>query len=377
GVLLPLAGHAPFDGSAGVALSLALSSTAFLVALLALWRPVAAPGAPPAARLRERREVIAGIGLVVLGMAMARQVIGRLPSLPVLTGHLPSPITPAGDFYVVSKNLVDPTVALDGWRLAVDGLVERPLALTYQEITALPSEEFVRTLECISNEIGGDLISTGQFTGVPLAAVLRMAGVRPGAAVLHFTSVDGYTENMPIAKAMDPATFLVYRLDGEPLPPKHGFPLRVLGAGTYGMKNPKWLQRIEVVTEAAEGYWTQQGWTPDAVVQTMSRIDVPGPGALASGDIPLAGIAYSGDRGIRQVEVSTDGGSTWQAAALDPPLGPLTWVFWRLLARLDPGPGSIEVRATDGTGAVQTEIERDTFPDGATGHHHVEVRVTG
>ena len=235
----------------------------------------------------------------------------------------------------------------------------------------------MRTLECISNEVGGDLISTGWFTGVRMSEVLRRAGVRPGAAELHFTSADGYTENMALDKAMDAETFLVYRLGGEPLPQKHGYPLRVLGAGIYGMKNPKWLQRIEVAAQAPDGFWEQQGWTPDAVVKTMSRIDTPGAALPSAGPVEIAGIAFAGDRGIRQVEVSTDAGKSWRQAMTDPPLGPLTWVFWHFVANLAPGSHGLEVRATDGKGELQTDRATDTFPEGATGHHKVNVRISG
>jgi hypothetical protein len=290
---------------------------------------------------------------------------------------LPAPVTSADDFYVVSKNISDPDVDVGAWQLQVSGLVDRPLTLRHDDLLAFPVVETHRTLECISNEVGGDLMSNGRWTGLRLGDLLRRAGIQGEATALVFKSVDGYSETMALAKALDPATLLAYGLDGRPLPPKHGFPLRVLGAGTYGMKNPKWLTLIEVVASAEPGFWEQQGWNPDAPVQTMSRIDTPIDGATSAGEeLTIGGVAFAADRGIRRVEVSVDGGSTWTDAELLPSLGPSTWAFWRLSWRpRQPGAATIVARATDGTGEVQTDRRMDTFPQGASGHHTTQVRI--
>jgi DMSO/TMAO reductase YedYZ molybdopterin-dependent catalytic subunit len=208
--------------------------------------------------------------------------------------------------------------------------------LTYADLLALPPVATYRTLECISNEVGGDLMSNGWWTGVRLGDVLQLVGVQPDATALRFTSVDDYTETMSLAQALDPDTLLAYALSGKPLPAKHGFPVRVLGAGTYGMKNPKWLARIQVAASVEPGFWEEQGWDPDAPVQTMART----------------------------------------AAQLLPSLGPSTWVFWQVPWQ-PPGPGqtTLVARATDGTGQVQTDRRTDTFPQGATGLHTIQVRV--
>jgi DMSO/TMAO reductase YedYZ molybdopterin-dependent catalytic subunit len=330
-------------------------------------------------------------------VVLARRVIGTLPSPPLrpetpgapaatadgapsgteTAGTSGAAVTSPQDFYVVSKNLLDPVLNADSWRLQVTGLVDHPLTLRYADVLALPAEDFYQTLECISNEVGGPLMSNGQWTGVRLAEVLRRAGVQAGARQLHFTSADGYTENMSLEQAMLPTTFLVSHLDGHPLPAKHGYPLRVLGAGTYGMKNPKWLTRIEVVPAGPAGFWEQQGWNPDAPVQTMSRIDTPKAGSIAAGSVAIGGVAFAGDRGLQRVELSTDGGQTWRETELLPPLGPLTWVFWRTSATLQPGAVDLVVRATDGTGRLQTDRQTDTFPAGASGYHHVRLQVRG
>ncbi len=379
-VLMPLANRGIFDRSAGFALVSLAAYLAYAATLYMLWNEKTA-GEDPAqtrtakvVRLVTRREFVGGAVFLAVGAYLARTVIGTLPKLP--PKGLPSPITAVKDFYIVSKNISDPHVASETWNLRVDGMTNNALNLSYSDILAMPPMQFVRTMECISNEVGGYLISTGEFTGVRMSDVLAKAGVKAGAQVLHFTSVDGYTENMTLDKAMDPDTFLVYKLNGEPLPVKHGYPLRVLGAGTYGMKNPKWLTHIELAPSASEGFWEHQGWTNDSVIKTMSRIDEP------DGDGPFApmltfqGIAFGGDRGISKVEISLDNGRSWNPAELQPPQGPLTWVFWRQPAQLDPGSYDVLVRATDGTSTVQTAQEADSFPDGASGYDHIQIQVT-
>ncbi|HUX87968.1 MAG TPA: molybdopterin-dependent oxidoreductase, partial [Chloroflexota bacterium] len=276
------------------------------------------------------------------------------------------------------KNLVDPVVDVKSWQLSVAGLVDHPLDLSYQDVLAFPAVDAVRTLECISNEVGGDLMSNGRWTGLRLADVLHKVGVQSGASELQFTCVDGYTESMPMTKAMDPQTLLVYHLNGQPLPSKHGYPVRVLGTGTYGMKNPKWLNKIQIARTAQPGFWVAQGWSPDAIVQTMSKITTPTPDASVHvGPVTVGGVAFAGSRGIRQVEVSTDGGTSWQPAKLVSALGPFTWVLWEYNWQpTKPGKYTLVVRATDGTGVVQATRETDTFPDGATGYQRVDVPVS-
>ncbi|HLG72385.1 MAG TPA: molybdopterin-dependent oxidoreductase [Chloroflexota bacterium] len=391
-VLLPLAGEAPFGGSPAVAVVTLLAFAAYVLIFEGLRLPPSAPSqwhaaGPFLSQAAARRDVIAGVLLLAAAAVLARRALGAIPSLSSGgktggtprspqggEGGLPPPMTPADQFYVVSKNIDDPTVDAGNWSLQLSGMVDHPLKLSYTDITSMPSQEFVRTLECISNEVGGDLISNGIWTGVRLSDVLNKAGMQGGAKVLNFTSVDGYTENMSLEKAMDPNTFLAYKLDGQPLPPKHGYPVRVLGVGTYGMKNPKWLTKIEVAGSAEQGFWEQQGWNPDAIVQTMSRIDSPHQGDVVPAGT-VAGIAFAGDRGIQKVELSIDGGKTWQPADLLPPLGPLTWVFWRTSISLESGPYDVQVRATDGSGQLQTNRRADPFPAGSSGYHHARIEV--
>lgn len=289
-------------------------------------------------------------------------------------------ITPIDRFYVVSKNVFrDPEVDVTAWRLEVGGDVRRSLSLTYDQIKALPSQTEFLTLQCISNTIGGSLISTAEWRGVPLAFLLGQAGVQLGAVDVILRASDDYSESIPIAKAMEPGSMLAYEMNGQALPRAHGFPLRLIVPDLYGMKNVKWITKIEVVGYDYKGYWQQQGWSDIATMNTTSRIDFPrGRSILPPGPNYVGGVAVAGDRGIKQVEVSIDDGRSWAPAVLKAPLSPYTWVLWAFPWEVPPEPGAsfrILVRATDGTGAVQTSVVRDEVPDGVTGLHSVVVRT--
>lgn len=301
---------------------------------------------------------------------------------PTLTGpQIPAGvaprITPTKDFYTISKNFLDPLVRAEYWELTIAGQVERPRTLRYGDLRQLPAVSQPTTLTCISNEVGGALIGTAIWTGVPLAALLADAGVRSTATHVVFNCEDGYVETLPIAAALDPATLLVHTMNGEPLWEVHGFPARLIVPGRYGMKNPKWISRIEAATRPPTGYWTERGWSPDEPVQTSARIDVPGLlQSLPLGPTTIGGVAFAGDRGISRVEVSTDGGTTWRDAELEPALGRATWVRWTLAwTPTRAGKYTIVARARDGNGTLQTPTARKSGPGGATGYDRREVTI--
>jgi DMSO/TMAO reductase YedYZ molybdopterin-dependent catalytic subunit len=335
---------------------------------------------------RRRFIKLASLGLpALLAIAYLGRFVVRLAeksaAAPVpasAEAALTAPLTPVGDFYVVSKNFVDPSVSATDWQLQVKGMVQNPRAYQYAEITARPSLKKITTLECISNEVGGNYISTGEWTGFPLRDLLADAGVQSGAVKVVLRAADDYSDSIPMDAALNPDTILVYALDGQPLPKEHGYPLRLIAPGIYGMKNVKWIKSIELVNTDYKGYWQQQGWSDIATVQTMSRIDTPRPHnrVLVGRETLVGGVAFSGNRGISKVEVSTDGGKTWSNATLEPPLSPLTWVRWTYRWRPQ---GSVSrdlvVRAWDGTGTPQTTEEGPTLPDGSTGLHRVTVSV--
>ena len=298
------------------------------------------------------------------------------PAVDALPGITPR-ITANENHYVVDTTLVKPRVLLDEWRLDIKGLVQAPFSLTYDQLLDLEAVEQIHTLECISNYVGGDLISTALWTGVPLRDLLDRAQVQSGAYDVVFTSVDGYTDSIPIAKAMEDRTLVAYLMNGKTVPQDHGYPARMLVPNIYGMKNVKWIRSIEVVNYDFIGYWQQQGWSDSANVNTNARIDLPGRSVRWNGGIvPVGGIAFAGARGISKVELSSDGGKSWGQATLEQPMGPLSWRRWSYdWTPGGAGPVKLIVRATDGTGNTETPIARSPYPDGSTGYDSIDVTV--
>jgi DMSO/TMAO reductase YedYZ molybdopterin-dependent catalytic subunit len=293
---------------------------------------------------------------------------------PNITG-LAMEITPTADFYQVSKNVVDPEVDVDGWALEIGGLVNQPLRLSYADIKAMEAVEQYATLMCISNPVGGDLIGNAKWKGVRLRTVLEKAGIQTSVRDVVLHAVDGYSDSIPLDHARQDGTLLVYEMNSEPLTPTHGFPVRLIVPGIYGMKNVKWITRIELVDYDYKGYWQKRGWDDRAEYKTMSRIDVPDAPVSHSG-ATIAGIAFAGDRGISRVEVSTDGGATWESAELRAPLSPYTWVLWQhKWAPNQAGNYDLLVRATDGRGATQTATQAEPIPDGASGYHQRIIKI--
>lgn len=347
--------------------------------LRAAWLGAAAMllGASPLGSLIYRRPDPGRLRLTVAGAPPPTPTPGpddaRFAHVPGLAPE----VTPNDAFYVVNEDLIQPDVDPTAWRLSIAGLVDHPLELTYEDLKSLPLVERYQTLECISNKTGGHYISTAAWAGVPLGEILDRVGVRPGAVEVAFGSAGGYSDSMSVDKAMDRSTLIAFGMNGFVLPRAHGFPARVLGVGTYGMKNPKWLTNIEVVDQPYRGFWEQRGWSKPAVVMTMSRIDTLADGATVHGhDVTIAGVAFAGDRGISRVEVSTDGRRTWAPAILKTALSRYTWRQW-LFRWIPPEPGHYQVfvRAYDGRGGVQTPTVAPPFPNGASGDDGIEIDV--
>jgi DMSO/TMAO reductase YedYZ molybdopterin-dependent catalytic subunit len=333
-----------------------------------------------------RRRVLAllpwGIGLASLGALGLRLVPGWYqavahPPEAGVRGISPE-LTPVANFYLVSKNFGDPEVDAAGWSLNVRGLVGKPLRLDYQALRALPSTKETVTLECISNDVGGELMSTGIFTGIALRDLVTMAAPAAGATAVSFKARDGFTESLPLQQAMGaPEILVAWELDGAPLPSRHGFPARILIPGRYGMKGPKWLDEIQLTASDTGGYWEGQGWDSQAVVKTTARFDVPREGfILRTGAVELGGVAFAGNRGIDGVEYSVDAGRSWTRAEVKPPLSPYTWVLWHATWNVaEEGTYTLKVRARDGSGALQSARETPSFPSGASGYHTIRVNV--
>ncbi|HVL54476.1 MAG TPA: molybdopterin-dependent oxidoreductase, partial [Vitreimonas sp.] len=289
-------------------------------------------------------------------------------------------VVPNDRFYRIDTALLVPSVDASTWRLRIHHLVERETTLTYEDLVSLPLFEQYVTIACVSNEVGGNLVGNAKWTGVRLRDVLDVAGVRETATQLVGRSVDGWTAGMPMSWVMDPAreAMVAVRMNDEPLPIAHGFPARLIVPGLFGyVSATKWLSELELTTwEAFDGYWVPLGWAKEGPVLTQSRIDVPRRGAdLAVGPTVVAGVAWAPDRGIAAVEVAVDD-TGWRPAQLSVPISDATWVQWRFEWNATPGEHTLVVRATDGTGQVQTASPSRPAPDGARGHHRIRVTVS-
>nr|MBA3287491.1 molybdopterin-dependent oxidoreductase [Acidimicrobiia bacterium] len=300
------------------------------------------------------------------------------PTQPFEVDGLSPYVIPNADFYRIDTALTTPQVDADRWKLRLTGLVDRPLELDYEELLSLDSIEETVTIACVSNEVGGRLVGNAVWQGVPLAALLERAGVQATATQIVGRSVDGFTAGFPVDVVNGRTALVAYAMNGEPLPADHGYPARLIVAGLYGyVSATKWLEEIELTTwEAFDGYWVPRGWSKEGPIKTASRIDVPRSGArLVAGPQPIAGVAWAPSRGIDLVEVQVDDGS-WQRAELGRVASGNTWVQWRLEWEAEPGEHIIRVRATDGDGVTQTEETAAPAPNGASGWHSRQVRVT-
>ncbi|CAL9278622.1 MULTISPECIES: molybdopterin-dependent oxidoreductase [Streptomyces] len=297
---------------------------------------------------------------------------------------IPSFTTPNRAFYRVDTALSVPKVDAGTWRLRIHGKgVTRPHTYTLDQLLARPLIERDITMTCVSNEVGGPYIGNARWLGVPLADVLEEAGVVPPsrggkADQLVARSVDGMTLGSPVEDVMDGRdAMLAVGMNGEPLPFDHGFPVRMLVPGLYGYVSAcKWITDIELTTfDAYDPYWVKRKWARKAPIKTQSRIDTPKPFARpAAGTVTIAGVAWAQRRGISRVQVRIDDGP-WQDADLAAQAGVDTWRQWSYRWPAAPGGHTITVRATDGTGQVQTEQRTRTIPDGASGWHSVFVTV--
>jgi DMSO/TMAO reductase YedYZ molybdopterin-dependent catalytic subunit len=320
-------------------------------------------------RILMRNLFYGAVGIALLGIGYAN-VRRFATALAMKEGSRAlTEVTAVSDFYVVSKNLAgDPVVDGSSWRLNLPGR-----SLTYEELLAVPSRQLELTLECISNEIGGTLISNGIWKGPMVGDVLALAPPPANATWMLMESADGYTESF-LLRELTSDHLLATHLNGAPLSPMHGFPARFIFPGHYGMKQPKWVTRIGFSASDKPGYWENNGWDERAIVKTMSRIDQPADGAaLPAGSVQFAGIAFAGARRITAVELSWDGGRSWQPADLQAEFSPYAWRFWRLSTSLGAGHYNVKVRARDGDGTLQSSKSAPTLPNGADGYHAITV----
>lgn len=361
----------------------------------------APPASPRPARAgMNRRQLLAGGATAVIGVALyglGRQFAARFDAaasrakvlLPQAlrpldavdpaaqaTGAVPF-FTPNSDFYRIDINLSVPNIDPDDWSLRVHGLVDGERRYSYADLLARDLVEADITLTCVSNEVGGRLMGTARWLGVPLQELLDEAGVRPDADYVVGRSFDGFTAGFPLGVLDGRAALLAVGMNGEPLPLIHGFPARLVVPGVYGYSSAtKWITEIELTRlDDAPTYWVERGWSVEAPIKTSSRIDTPaGLASVPRGLVAVAGVAWSQPVGISRVEVRVDDGP-WERATLAAEVNGSTWRQWSFPWQASAGRHTLTVRATDNNGAIQIEERSEPFPSGVTGWHQIVVLV--
>lgn len=320
-------------------------------------------------------------------------------------------VTPNRLFFV-RNHFEAPTIDLPSWRLRVEGCVRQPAEWTWEQLLALPQRSVFATVECAGNgrsflqekvagvQWGAGAVGHAEWTGVPLCRVLEQAGLRPDAQEILFEGCDRGTESdhpetmhfarsLPLAKAMDPDTLLVTRMNGELLSASHGFPLRLFVPGWYGVSSVKWLRRIEAIDRPFHGYYQSTKYTVRRKIPDGAETVVVGPMAVKSelirpsegaelgiGTNRLFGVAWAGEEAVARVEVSTDDGGTWNAADLIGPRTPYCWTPWEYLWEVaQPGEYSLRTRAVSTSGRVQP-ARHDPLNGGYMIHHSRPIVVS-
>jgi DMSO/TMAO reductase YedYZ molybdopterin-dependent catalytic subunit len=344
----------------------------------------------PVASDPERRGVLQTLGIgsaAILGMG------GFTILQPLFRGNAPKTVATAGgtgkvllpgltaqeDFYYVSINneALDPKIKEADWKLEVGGMVKNPSTFTLQQLKdqfEVHDLEFV--MSCISNPVGGDLAGNAIWTGFKMKDLMQAVGVEPGGKWIVWEAADNFYESIPLAEVLEEDCRLVYGINGDALDQKHGFPLRVLIPGRYGMKSPRWITKITVASEEKLGYWANRGWTRTAFVQPTSRFDFPKDGDSFKPDESkeFHGVAYAGKKPITKVEVSIDDGKTWLEAKLTAQRSKYAWVLWTLPWKAVKGTSKVTVRCW-ADGVVQDPKQADSLPEAASGYHSVVINV--
>src|SRR5205807_6101981 len=372
----------------GFALSVLVFERTLVASFHFLTRPeVGAESGEFTPAIGRRALILGGLGVLIAGGGVG--LLRRLYRIATFSydgtqykGRIVQPITPNDLFYCVTKNVIDPRVDVHLWHLEVNGLVQNPATYRFQDLKGFNPVEQETTLMCISNGLDAGLMSNAVWKGLALRDLIDPSGPLAEAQRVKLHGVDNYTDTIPIEKALEPTTILAWAMNGVDLPHRHGYPLRAIVPGYFGEKHVKWLTRIEPTSADAKGFYETQGWGPDFMTPTRSRIDVPDHESRFSvgqsgGSIQVKGIAFGGDRGISRVELSDDDGETWTGAKIDYPGTKLTWALWSYDWRPDGADDyTLVVRATDGEGEVQ-EWEEDRSPfSGATGFHKIVVHMT-
>jgi DMSO/TMAO reductase YedYZ molybdopterin-dependent catalytic subunit len=289
-------------------------------------------------------------------------------------------VTPSSTFYRIDTALSPPSLDTKDWKLSIGGMVDHPYTIGWDELLAMDAIERPVTLECVSNEVGQDLIGSALWLGVRTSELLKRAGVQSGADMVLSSSIDNFSVSTPLGALLDDREALVvYAMNGEPLAPKHGFPVRLLTPGLYGFVGAtKWLVKMEVTTFAAkQAYWTKLGWSDHGPIKPSSRIEVPRPGTqVKRGNVTVGGTAWAHGVGVGSVQVRVDRGP-WADVTLGPDAGVQYWRQWIWTWDATPGDHELQARVVDAAGKPQDEALANAFPDGSSGLHTIKVSVTG
>ena len=335
-------------------------------------------------RLWSRRAFLKILGLSTALSFLFQQAEAGTIFLKKLLGRPPREtlaITPNSEFYVYhygnSAYRLVKDLDIKKWSLYITGKVDLPRQLTYLQILELKPTKMIATIECIENPVGGESIGNAAWQGILLNSLLTDVGILPDVRDVILKGADGYTDSITLKQALSGNVLLAYEMNGKQLPREHGFPLRTVVPGIYGMKNVKWLTEIELVDHNYQGYWQQRGWSDTARVRLTSRFDFPGHyQELPLKEHVLRGIAFSGDRGIQSVALSFNNGKSWKEAQVDQALSEYSWVTWKF--RWTPpstGMYQLTVRATDQSGNQQLINSEPAFPNGPSGLHGITVQI--
>ncbi|ROS60501.1 DMSO/TMAO reductase YedYZ molybdopterin-dependent catalytic subunit [Curtobacterium sp. PhB172] len=400
-------GSGTFDGAPTVfGVAAAVITLRLLLRRLRRWEAAAAvPSASPRPASTERRAFLvwgvatAAVAVVVgtasrMGSSAMQAVAAARRAVRLPAAATPAPAVPAGasldvdgitpyvtpnaDFYRIDTALRVPSIDPGDWSLRIHGAVENEVTLTWDELLALPLEEHMATLSCVSNEVGGDLIGNALWLGYPIRELLARAKPTGDADMVLSRSIDGFTAGTPLDVLQDEGTdaLLAIGMNGEPLPTEHGFPARMVVPGLFGyVSATKWVTEMEVTRFAdAQGYWTPRGWSERGPVKLESRIDTPRNGTTVTvgEQVAIAGVAWQPHTGVKAVQVRVGSGA-WQQAELAESVSADTWRQWVLRWTPTAGSHRIEVRAVSADGEVQTSVERPPAPNGASGWASVTV----
>lgn len=331
-----------------------------------------------AGRLMQRRYQVGNERAALALPSVTDLPVTLPPNADLDVPGLSSFVTPNSEFYRIDTALVVPQVSKDDWKLRIHGMVANKLELTFDDLLEREQIETYVTLACVSNPTGGPYVGNALWQGVRIADIIAEAVVDPASTQLLSTSEDGWTCGTPVSSLIDGRdAILAIAMNGEPLPAEHGYPVRMVVPGEYGyVSATKWVVDMEFTTwEATEAYWVPRGWSQQAPMKTMTRIEAPDPnGSVAAGTISIAGSAWAIHRGVSGVEVRVDAGE-WMRAVLGGVPSPDTWRKWVVEWDAKPGQYTIEARTTDSFGSVETDEPADVAPNGASGYDRMRLTV--